>query len=72
MTDADVTTLYNAGAGSDPSDIIPTTNMYFWHQYNESPTTTACIDSSSEETRTGTLTNFAGGGDADERPEFTP
>ena len=72
LSDANVTTLYNAGAGSDPSDIIPTSNMYFWHQYNEEPTTTACIDSSSEGTRTGTLTNFAGGGDANERPEFNP
>lgn len=70
LTQANVDALYNSGAGADPSDTIATTNMYFWHKYDEDPTTTACIDSSSNGTRTGTLTNFAGGGDASERPTF--
>jgi len=71
LSDQDALYLYGGGKllAGNPQDIIPIGNMYLWHKYNEDPITTNCIDSSGNSI-TGTLTNFAGGGDATERPIF--
>ena len=70
---AEVDAFYNSGDGADPTEVVSIlggTILALW-EFNETPTTTL-IEDSGTNSYAGTLINFAGGGDASERPEFNP